>query len=155
MDRKFGEHVPVPMFRVVERVARGLHRLYLVSQKKTIVDFWSTALLCRCLELAPFFFLLTCDGTACDRRASAIRERSTSAGSWVTMTGSTRTRSTSSACYTSRGARGCRCFSLGGTSFRGGITLRTGWRQRQRQRQRWRRARRRIRLGREVGGRPS
>jgi len=33
MDRKLGAHAPVPMFRVVERVARGLHRLYLVSQK--------------------------------------------------------------------------------------------------------------------------
>jgi len=37
MDRKLGAHVPVPMFRVVERVARGLHRLYLVSQNN--VDF--------------------------------------------------------------------------------------------------------------------
>ena len=39
MDRKLGAHAPVPMFRVVERVARGLHRLYLVSQKmSTLVD---------------------------------------------------------------------------------------------------------------------
>lgn len=29
-DRKLGKDVPIPMSRLVERVARGLHRLYLV-----------------------------------------------------------------------------------------------------------------------------
>jgi hypothetical protein len=34
MDRKLGEHVPITMYRLVERVARGIHRLYLVSSKE-------------------------------------------------------------------------------------------------------------------------
>jgi hypothetical protein len=32
MDRKLGASVPIAMYRLVERVARGVHRLYLVSR---------------------------------------------------------------------------------------------------------------------------
>lgn len=55
---------------------------------------------------------------ACCRRGNANRRSSGKIGSWGTMTGSNRTTSTSSACCTSRGARGCRFSSWAASSFR-------------------------------------
>jgi hypothetical protein len=83
MDRKLGKRVPIAMFRVVERVARGIHRLYLVSLKE------STA------HSLPLFFLLwgfgfahMRDGMAaaivcgaCCRRGNANRRSSGNSGS--------------------------------------------------------------------------
>ncbi|KAI9462520.1 hypothetical protein F5148DRAFT_219848 [Russula earlei] len=41
-DRKLGKHVPIPMFRLVERVARGIHRLYMEGERDpdTFKEHW-------------------------------------------------------------------------------------------------------------------
>src|SRR6266851_436299 len=125
------------MFRLVERVARGVHRLYLVSKKKA---YTSRHLFCIFFcNFSKFCSYAQRNGVAdaCGRRANEIRTSSASTGNLGGMTGSTRTRSTSLACCTSRAARGCRYCSWPGTSFRDVTSFRRG-----------RRNRTRIRLGR-------
>ena len=125
------------MFRLVERVARGVHRLYLVSQKKS--RYQSTPFSVSLFFVIFRSFAHICNETAwltvadaCCRRGNEIRTSSASIGNLGGMTGSTRTRSTSLACCTSRAARGCRYCSWPGTSFRDVTSFRRGERNRTR-----------------------
>jgi len=107
LDRKLGRHEPITLARLVERVARGLHRLYLVSPRSPSdhTDLHHGVLTGVMDSRNPLF-----------RKASVSQARSGSNGNWGVM-GSSLKRSISSGCSTSPRAPGCRFSSFPDTSF--------------------------------------